>query len=88
MESTQIVTELHRQMGFTSSVFGGFAIAFLGALLPIEATRRSAVWAIGFTSFAAAFFVVSTFSSTFLVLTASSFGLQSFDYTTWPISAR
>lgn len=77
------VIELHRQTAFIAAVLGGFATAFLGALVAMDRGSRSGTWAIGFATASAAAFVVTTFSATVVMLDLVRDGITSFDFSQW-----
>ena len=81
------VAEMYRQTAFVSAVLGGFAVAFLGALLASAAERRVVTTAIGFTAAAAVLFAVGTLASVFLLLDVLRLGIRSFDFSQWSGSA-
>lgn len=76
----EFVTEMYRQTAFIGAVLGGFATAFLGALVAMDRGKASGVWAIGFATASAVAFVVTTFGGTVVALEAARHGITSFDY--------
>lgn len=77
------VTELHRQTAFIAAVLGGFATAFLGALVAMDRGNRVGTWAIGFATASAVAFVVTTFSATVVMLDLVRDGITNFDFSRW-----
>jgi hypothetical protein len=59
MATNEWLRELFGQLAFVSSVLGGFAVAFLGTLLTIEAERRITRWTMGAAAVSAAAFVAA-----------------------------
>lgn len=78
------VTEMYRQTAFIGAVLGGFATAFLGALVAMDNGKPAGIWAIGFATAAAVAFVVTTFGGTVVALDAARHGIVNFDYSLWP----
>ena len=77
------VTELHRQTAFIAAVLGGFATAFLGALVAMDRGNRAGTWAIGFATASAVAFVITTFSATVVMLDLVRDGITTFDFSQW-----
>ncbi len=73
------LAELFRQLAFLAAVLGGFAVAFLGALLPAAREQRVGTWAIGAAAVAATGFVVMTLAATLMALGVLQFGFHTFD---------
>lgn len=83
------VIEMYRQTAFIGAVLGGFATAYLGALVAMDRGSRAGVWAIGFATAAAVAFVVTTFAGTVVALEVARHGITNFDLALWPeVSVR
>lgn len=80
----EYVTEFYRQTAFMAAVLGGFAAAFVGALLAADAENRIGTWAVGVASAAAVLLVVATLGSTLVLLYAVLYGITDFDLSAWP----
>lgn len=78
------VIEMYRQTAFIGAVLGGFATAFLGALVAMDRGTTAGVWAIGFATASAVAFVVTTFAGTVVALEVARNGINSFDPSIWP----
>jgi hypothetical protein len=64
----EYLSEIARQIGSLSAFLGGFAAAFLGTLLALNAPQRVAGWAIAGAAFSALAFVVAVVACTMLVV--------------------
>ncbi len=80
------VAELHRQAAFVSAVLGGFAAAFVGALLTTDSEKQVGTWAVGFAAASSVLFIVATFGSSVVVLDVLRLGITDFDFANWPAS--
>lgn len=77
-QPSSFVITLFQQIAFLSAVLGGFAAAFLGALLGVPAGRRLATAAIAATAVSAAAFVAVTLGATVIGLLAAQVGAETF----------
>ena len=80
------VEELYRQTAFLSAVLGGFAIAFMGALLTLTSESKTVTRTIWIAALAATLLIVATFSSTAVLLDLIRLEITSFNFTEWPAS--
>ena len=80
----EYVTELYRQTAFLSAVLGGFAVAFIGALLTLTSENKAISRTIWISAFAATFLIVATFTSTVVLLDITRLDITSFNFADWP----
>ena len=66
------MAQFFSQMAFICAVLGGFAFAFLGALLTLDSSRRVLGWVIGATASATICFIVSALGATFSAVAAGA----------------